>query len=452
MNIYIYALFLALVIGLLSEIIRFFIPILKKYHIPRAFIGGIIALVLGPELIGSFSGFNIITEKILNPWSEMSLFLVNVIFACIFLGTNIPNFKKIFRLTIPQASLGQALAWGQYAIGCLVTYFILIPFFNMDEEVASLIEISFQGGIGVALGMKDTFDKLGVPELSNIALGLAPTAMLIGILSGIVLINIIHKRVPDNKSSNEVDELHTKIVEGNSEKKNLTSFSKILITHLAIIGISIFFGKLILDGLTFIEQKFLIGNFYEEGFIEYIPLFPMAMLGGTIIQVFLDKVLKRQLLDVNLIKKIQSLALDLVIIMAIGNISLSSLSDNFGVFILLLTAGFIWNLSAFLFLYKKLLPTYQFERGIADYGQSMGTTSIGLMLFDIVDPKNTSQGKEAFGFKQLLFEPFVGGGIITGISPILISRFGLIPFFIISVVICAIFIGIGLYMKKYKTS
>jgi len=156
----------------------------------------------------------------------------------------------------------------------------------VDEKVASLIEISFQGGIGVAVGMKDTFDKLGVPELSNIALGLAPTAMLIGILSGIVLINLLHKRVPDNKSSIEDDELHTKIVEEHFENKNLTSFSKILITHLAIIGISIFFGKLILNGLNFIEQKLLVGNLYEEGFIEYMPLFPLAMLGGTMMQFF----------------------------------------------------------------------------------------------------------------------------------------------------------------------
>lgn len=451
MNLYLKALFLALIIGFVSEVIRFFIPVLKKYHIPRAFIGGIIALILGPELIGSLSGINVITEKILIPWSEMSLFLVNVIFACIFLGTKIPNFKKIFRLAIPQASLGQTLAWGQYVIGCLVTYFILMPVFNMDEKAASLIEISFQGGIGVAVGMKDTFAKLGVSELSNIALVLAPSAMIIGILSGIVLINLLHKRKPEVILPSEDDELQMKIAEVLSEKKVLSSFSITLITHLAMIGLAIYLGKFILYSLSFVEQKLLIGNLYQDSFIEYIPLFPMAMLGGTLIQFFLDKIIKRSILNPDLIKKIQALALDLVIIMAIGNISLSSLRDNFGVFILLLIAGFIWNLSAFLFFYKKLLPVYQFERGLADYGQSMGTTSIGLMLLNIVDPNNISQGKEAFGFKQLLFEPFVGGGIITGISPVLISRLGLIPFFIISLVILLIFIAIGLILRKRTT-
>jgi len=101
MNLYIKAISLALIIGLAAEIIRFFMPILKKYFIPRAFIGGAIALILGPELFGSFFDINIISEQILKPWSKVSLFLVNVIFACIFLGKEIPGFKKIFRVSLP---------------------------------------------------------------------------------------------------------------------------------------------------------------------------------------------------------------------------------------------------------------------------------------------------------------------------------------------------------------
>ncbi|MCF7859764.1 MAG: hypothetical protein K9N07_10665, partial [Candidatus Cloacimonetes bacterium] len=296
MNIFIKAIFLALIIGFLGEVIRYFIPLLKKYHIPRAFIGGILALILGPELISSFSSINIITKDILEPWSKISLFLVNFIFACIFLGKNIPSFKKIFKISIPQASLGQTLAWGQYAVGCLVTYFILIPLFKVDKSAASLIEISFQGGIGVAVGMQDTFLKMGVPEFTNIALVLAPSAMIMGILSGIFLINLIHKRKPKESSTND-SQLNKKVIEEKPDKKLLSSFSNILITHLALISLSIFLGSQILNGLSLLEQKYLVGNYYQDSLVKYIPLFPMAMLGGTLIQFFLDKVLKRKILN-----------------------------------------------------------------------------------------------------------------------------------------------------------
>ena len=32
---------------------------------------------------------------------------------------------------------------------------------------------------------------------------------------------------------------------------------------------------------------------------------------------------------------------------------------------------------------------------------------------------------EAFSFKQLLFEPFLGGGLVTALSPLLIVSWGL---------------------------
>ncbi len=60
-------------------------------------------------------------------------------------------------------------------------------------------------------------------------------------------------------------------------------------------------------------------------------------------------------------------------------------------------------------------------------------------------------GKEAFGIKQLLFEPFVGGGLITALSPIFIKKIGLLYFTSISFVLTLAFFLIGYFYKKYKT-
>ncbi len=75
-------------------------------------------------------------------------------------------------------------------MGGLITLFILQPIFNLDESVASFIEISFQGGVGVAVGMGDTFESIGLSDAKSITVALAPLAMLIGILSGVFLINL----------------------------------------------------------------------------------------------------------------------------------------------------------------------------------------------------------------------------------------------------------------------
>jgi glutamate:Na+ symporter, ESS family len=69
-------------------------------------------------------------------------------------------------------------------------------------------------------------------------------------------------------------------------------------------------------------------------------------------------------------------------------------------------------------------PEFWFERGIGDLGQSMGVTATGLILMRVADPDNRTPALEAFGYKQLGFEPFLGGGLITATSVPLIAQFG----------------------------
>jgi ESS family glutamate:Na+ symporter len=60
---------------------------------------------------------------------------------------------------------------------------------------------------------------------------------------------------------------------------------------------------------------------------------------------------------------------------------------------------------------------------------------------------------EAFGYKQLLFEPFVGGGLITAISLPLIAAFGAVTIGIVSTIITLLFLGAGVVLcQRTKAS
>ena len=54
----------------------------------------------------------------------------------------------------------------------------------------------------------------------------------------------------------------------------------------------------------------------------------------------------------------------------------------------------------------------------------MGVTATGLLLLRIVDPEQETEAASAFGYKQLLHEPFMGGGIWTSTAVILIAQKG----------------------------
>ena len=206
------AIFIAGIIALSAQVVRSFFPILRKYHIPISFVGGLIALILGNQVSGHFFNFAIIDAEISEAWSEMTLPLVNIIFACLFLGRVLPSLRKGLSMAAPQAAFGQTLAWGQYFIGGVVTLLILKPYFDATDVFASLIEISFQGGVGVAIGMGPTFDSLGSSSATPVAIALAPSAMLIGIISGIIMINLYKDRAEDG------DDDHVKEMVSRNEK------------------------------------------------------------------------------------------------------------------------------------------------------------------------------------------------------------------------------------------
>ena len=43
----------------------------------------------------------------------------------------------------------------------------------------------------------------------------------------------------------------------------------------------------------------------------------------------------------------------------------------------------------------------------------MGVTATGLLLLRVVDPEGETDATSAFGYKQLLHEPIMGGGLWT---------------------------------------
>ncbi|WP_245546300.1 hypothetical protein [Methanomethylovorans hollandica] len=62
--------------------------------------------------------------------------------------------------------------------------------------------------------------------------------------------------------------------------------------------------------------------------LTYVPLFPLAMIGGIILQVFLERFDVYQTLDRNLMMRIQGLSLDILITSAIATLSLTVIGNN----------------------------------------------------------------------------------------------------------------------------
>src|SRR5699024_4089965 len=124
-------------------------------------------------------------------------------------------------------------------------------------------------------------------------------------------------------------------------------------------------GYLILQILVWAERV-TIGS----DFMTYIPLFPLAMVGSIFVQGVLTKIDRTKLMDRRMVNRIQGFALDILIVSAIGTISLDVIGQYIVPFLLLPAAGIAWNIFGVLVLAPRILPSFWFERAIGDFGRA----------------------------------------------------------------------------------
>lgn len=316
---------------------------------------------------------------------------------------------------------------------------ILAPMFGMNPMAGALIEIGFEGGHGTAAGMADTFADLDFEEGADLALGLATVGIVSGVLIGTLMINLAARRgviTLDNtrKTSEALDEVRLQGDENDlppteeySEfKKDLAQEEETadpLSLHIGLVGIAIVIGWLILTGLQWIEQQTWARDDGME-ILAHVPLFPIAMIGGVLVQLCVTRFGLEPHVSSRTMSRIAGTALDFTIVTALATLSLTALGAHFVPFLLLALAGIGWSLFVLIVIAPRVIPENWFERGIGDFGQSMGVTVTGLLLMRMADPKNRSGAFESFGYKQLMFEPVVGGGLFTAASLPLIAQFG----------------------------
>ncbi|WP_144984372.1 sodium/glutamate symporter [Halomonas sp. C22] len=433
------ALVLIALVLLVSNALRLWLPWLRRLFLPSSVIGGLLLLLLGPDVIGRFmptlfeESPGLFPAYVQESWSALPGLLINVVFAALFIGKAIPGIRTIWLRAGPQVVVGQTMAWGQYVVGLSLALLVLVPMFNMNPMVGALIEIGFEGGHGTAAGMADTFADLGFEEGADLALGLATVGIVSGVLIGTVMINIAARRgvVKPTREEDQPDESLREDERPSTEefsefKKDLAQEAGTtdpLSLHIGLVGIAIVIGWLLLTGLQWVEQM----TWARDGGLEilaHVPLFPIAMIGGVIVQLCVMRFGLERHVSTRTMSRIAGTALDFTIVAALATLSLTTLGDYFIPFLLLALAGIAWGLFVLIVIAPRVIPENWFERGIGDFGQSMGVTVTGLLLMRMADPKNKSGALESFGYKQLMFEPVVGGGLFTAAALPLIAQFG----------------------------
>jgi ESS family glutamate:Na+ symporter len=437
---------LLLVIG---KIVRVKVKFFQRLYLPSAVIGGIIGLII-VQLTGD--GLNNWTAG----WTSLPGFLINIVFATLFLGVAIPSLSVIWNRAAPQLAYGQIVAWGQWMIGLGFVMVVLGSLFKIPDLFGTVLPIGFEGGHGTAGGFRDTFIQLGWSEGSDFALASATAGIISAIITGIILINWAAKRgyvstfkYLDERTAEELAGLYPvgKRPSAGQQTVSADSIDSVAL-HLAIIGIAVFIGYGIKVILMAIENQFFGGA--EVKLFAGFPLFPLCMIGGLIVQLYITRRAKISPVDHKLMQRMGGTALDFLVVAAISTIRIEVIAKGIIPFAIIIAGGIVWNIFCVMVLARRMLPNYWFERAIAEMGKSMGVTATGLLLLRIVDPEQDTEAASAFGYKQLLHEPFMGGGLWTSTAVLLVAQQG--GWLVLGIAMVAIvvwFVIWWLFLKKY---
>ena len=453
---------LCLLLGL-GHLLRVRIRLLRKLYLPSCVVAGLAGLCIIQliYLISNHIGDGSFTQKtsaFIAPWSDIPGFLINIVFACLFLGVKMPKFSYLFKIATPQVIYGQIVAWGQYVVG--IGLFLVggkLVFKNLPAMFAGVLPVGFEGGHGTAAGMAQVFEHYGWPEGKDFALTSATFGIISAIIFGMIMINWAVRKgyVQKIKNPSEIEEddsIGVIPVDQRPLAGRLTVNSDVVEAfslQLVAIAIAIGIGYLIKEILLLIEIG--VPFLYEHKLLSGFPLFPLCMIGGLIVQVFEEKFDKHNLIDLGLIRRIQNSSLDFLVIAAIATIKVQVVLAGLLPLMLLVVAGIAWNIFCVLFLARRIFKNDWFERAIVEMGQSMGVTATGLLLLRVVDPNYETSAADAFACKQLVHEPFMGGGLWTASAIPLMAIIGAGPVFFISLAVIVFWLIVAM-MPKFLCS
>lgn len=441
--------------------IRRVVRVFDALYLPTAIIAGMLGLLLGPQALGRALGeapllkHAAIPAAVYEVWSEMPKLLISVVFAGLFIGKPMPGLRAVWRAGGPQVLLGFTISFGQYAVGLAAALLLLMPMFGVNPLTGVLLEISLSGGHGTAAGLAGTFAELGFEEGQDLALGLATVGLVAGVILGTAFVNyavrsdritIAREETPEGDEGFELSAIQEN--ESPEPKPAPATTADPLSLHLGLIAVAILVGYYLLRFLQFLEEH-TWGVFTGE-LMGYVPLFPMAMIGGALLQTLIGATGLQRWVSRDLVNRISGTALDFIIVSAMATLSLSSIGRNWQPFAILALAGLAWTVFCFWVLAPRMIPDRWFEKAIGDFGQGLGMAVSGLLLMRIADPENKSRALESFGYKQLPFEPFLGGGLLTALALPLCARFGpgaLLAITGVCCVVCAV-LGMALFGRN----
>ncbi len=413
----------------LAHLLRNKIKILQITYIPSAIIAGLLALIGGSQFLDVIPFSN--GDQGPNIASYPG-FLVVLLFATLFLGK---RKKKIsVKKTIEHAGdtffFNLASILGQYGFSLLFGLLLLGPLFPyLPDGFVLLLPAGFVGGHGTATAIGSVLETYGLEGAMSIGYASATIGILVGVLGGMILINVA-TRLGWTRLISSVEDMPCSMKTGFVPEEEQVSMGKETVSpialdpltwHIAIIGFTAV-SAYKLSALL----NFLLGI--------NVPIFCVALLTGALVQKILNLVGIGRYVDRQVIHRLGSMVTDFLVAFGIASISVTIVLNFALPLLLMFTFGTLFTLILVWWVGRRMCRNFWFERSMLMFGWNTGSVAMSMVLVRVLDPNMQSGVLEDFGISYFgvafieiaiisLIPHLVMQGIVVGPMMVLIIGF-----------------------------
>lgn len=421
---------------IVAYIIRIKVKIFQKYFIPVSLLGGTLGLLLGPQVLGTFSPIYISYPSDPSKWT---IPLLTIVFATSFLGSKAEKFGKD---AASATFIAAVIHHAQILLGLLVTFVISKFIKDIPYEFGVLPVAAFYGGPGSAGIVGAAFQQLGWNEALGIGMTFATIGILSGVIFGMVIINAAVRK-GYAKMSMSITEMGVKSNDGYVPFNQRTPIGNAVTRNSVIDPLALQLA--FVGGTIAISSIVRISLIRVIPIVKEIPLYAFSLVFGAVISILMNKTKYADVVDSGSIRRISGIALEYMIASAIVSVSIEIFTTYLIPMILLSVAVVILNTILSIYLCKRWHKENWFEVAIGMFGQCCGILSTGLLLIKVVDPDHKTFASESIGASSTLGYIFqmpysIFGPMILVASPKLYTL-GTLGMWIIFIIIGHILFG-----------
>ena len=380
--------------------VREIVKPLQRLYINSSIVGGILALILGPQVLGVIT----IPES----WSSMASVMITLVLTCSVIGVDAGKDKAEAYLT--HLDIMVILYGMQMFVGCGLGYLMEGIWEDLPFGWGSQAVFSYWGGHGTAANAGAAGEEYGVVGNTSIGMVMSTLGVICCFVFGMVMINVGARKGWCTQTASYAADPSFFGGLLPKEKQSPIGTSKVpgtgidnLAFQLAIVLSCMALGNLVMNAF-----KDAIADIPYIGYLSQLPDLMNGILAGMLVWNILKRTKYKAFVDRKTISSISGLALEITIVSAVGTIDLQLISVLLVPILLLSAVVLALTIVFCLYFCKKWHKTNWFEKCLGAYGAASGSVITGLALIRCVDPDGKTDAADTLAVGNSLWAPVYG--------------------------------------------